>query len=410
MKTCYYEKNIMQGYSDYENIIKEYEKKRKEYEKKRIKEEQEKDIEKIRIICQNLKDINNSQSDITEKENKISKLLETIQDLYEIEIDSLTIEFKVYYDEELKIIKDYIKKQQNKPTLVYHFISGHRSSHIRCETSISNILHQGLLSPEELKKQYPEKVTLDDSLLERRRKSIYFAPVDNNPKTEWVAIEVSGESKVYDASHLDRNSSDSTYKEDAITISNFRWHKNRGLKPPKWDSVYAEYIEKNAVPSEKIVAFARIEKTYTNTDYKPNDTEISKIQKFLHHKLQEFTQFNNPRQNIAVSEEGYGITRKINIRISYNKNKINGREQEVQEIFNEFTTMKELLDMANEFVVPEQQKKQPTQAAPSKSIDMAKKSVVPEQQKKQPTQAAPSKSISNFLCINLFSCGKKPRI
>ena len=381
-----------------------------DYEKNRIKEEQEKDIEKIRNICQNLKDINNSQSDTTEKENKISKLLETIQDLYEIEIDSLTIEFKVDYDEELKIIKDYIEKQQNKPTLVYHFISGHRISSIRCETSISNILDQGLLSPEKLKEQYPEKVKLDDSLLERRRKSIYFAPVDNNPKTEWVAIEVSGASKVCDASHLDRNSSDSTYKEDAITILNFRWHNNRGLKPSKWKSVYAEYTKTDNVPPEEIVAFARIEKTYTNTDYKPNTTEISKIQEFLHHKLQEFTQFNNPGQNIAVSEEGYGITRKINIRISYNKNKINGQEQKVQEFFDQFSTMEELLDMANEFVVPEQQKKQPTQAAPSKSIDMAKKSVVPEQQKKQPTQAAPSKSISNFLCINLFSCGKKPRI
>lgn len=364
MKEYCYEKNIMKDYSD--------------YEKKRIKEEQEKDIEKIRIICQNLKDINNSQSDITEKKNKISKLLETIQDLYEIEIDSLTIEFKVDYDEELKIIKDYIEKQQNKPTLVYHFISGHRISSIRCETSISNILDQGLLSPEKLKEQYPEKVKLDDSLPERRRKSIYFAPVDNNPKTEWVAIEVSGASKVCDASHLDRNSSDSTYKEDAITILNFRWHNNRGLKPPKWDSVYAEYTKTDNVPSEEIVAFARIEKTYT--DYKPNTTEISKIQEFLHHELQEFTQFNNPGQNIAISEESHGI----NIRISYNKNKINGQEQEVQKFFDQFSTMKELLDMANKFVVP-------------------------EQQKKQPTQAAPSKSISNFLCI-LFSCCEKPQI
>ncbi len=385
MKTCYYEKNIMKGYSDYEEniIIKEYEKKRKEYEKKRIEEEQKKDIETIRIICQNLKDINDSQSDITEKGKKISKLLETNQDLYEIEIGSLTIEFEADYVEELKIIKDYIEKQQNKPTLVYHFISGHRISSIRCETSISIILDEGLLSPEKLKEKHPEKVKLADSLLKRRRTSIYFAPVDNNPKKEWVAIEVSGASKVCDASHLDRNSSDSTYKEDGITISNFRWHKNRELKPPKWESFYAEYIEKNAVPPEKIVAFARIEKTYT--DYKPNITEISKIQEFLHHELQEFTQFNNPGQNIAISEEGYDITREINIRISYNKNKINGQEQKVQEFFDQFSTMKELLDMANKFVVP-------------------------EQQKKQPTQAAPPKSISKFLCINLFSCGKKPQI
>ena len=351
-----------------------------DYEKNRIKEEQEKDIEKIRNICQNLKDINNSQSDITEKKNKISKLLETIQDLYEIEIGSLTIEFKVDYDEELKIIKDYIEEQQNKPTLVYHFISGHRISSIRCETSISNILHQGLLSPEKLQEQHPEKVTLYDYWPERRRKSIYFAPVDNNPRTEWVAIEVSGKSKVCDASHLDRNSSDSTYKEDAITILNFRWHNNRGLKPSKWDSVYAEYTKTDNVPPEKIVAFARIEKTYT--DYKPNTTEISKIQEFLHHELKEFTQFNNPGQNIAISEESDGITTTINIRISYNKNKINGREQEVQKFFNQFSTMKELLDMAKKSVVPEQQKKQPTQAAPSKSIDMANESVVPESNKK----------------------------
>ena len=39
-------------------------------------------------------------------------------------------------------------------------------------------------------------------------------------------------------------------------------------------------------------------------------------------------------------------------------------------------------------------------------LDMANESVVLEQQKKQPTQAAPSKSISSFLCI-LFSCWKK---
>jgi len=184
---------------------------------------------------------------------------------------------------------------------------------------------------------------------------------------------------VHDASHLDRNSSDRTYEANAIPISNFLWHTNRRLTPSKWNSLYAEYIEKDDVPPEKIVAFARIEKTYT--DYKPNNIEISKIQEFLHHKLQEFTQFNNPRQNIAVSEESHDITPTINIRISYNKNKINGREQELQDFFNKFPTMKELLDMANE-------------------------SVVPEQQKKQPTQAAPSKSISSFLCI-LFSCCKK---
>ena len=155
MRTCYYEKNIMEGYSCYnEKRIKE---EQECYNEKRIKEEQEKDIEKIRIICQNLKDINNSQSDTTEKDEKISKLLETNQDLYEIEIDSLTIKFKVDYGEELKIIKDYIEEQQNKPTLVYHFISGHRISSIRCETSISNILLEGLLSPEKLIKKTSRK-------------------------------------------------------------------------------------------------------------------------------------------------------------------------------------------------------------------------------------------------------------
>jgi hypothetical protein len=180
-----------------------------------------------------------------------------------------------------------------------------------------------------------------------REENVFFGYSEHpSADRDWVAIEVPETATLHDASCRDRNVPDE-WSSTAVTIKKFIEMQASGKTPPSWQSRYNEHLIRDRVPAERIVAYAKVEKELPFK--KPiTDEELKQVQNFVSNKLGFATQFNDPKDNVLVHKKDG----KYQIRVSFNKVKISGREGEASGFFDQFQSFQELINEAKTFSTP----------------------------------------------------------
>ena len=114
--------------------------------------------------------------------------------------------------------------------------------------------------------------------------------------------------------------------------------------PNGWYGTYNEHLIRDSVPSERIIAYAKLEKELPLESTKATPDQLKQVQVYLSDKLSFATQFENPADNILIYEKDG----KYQIRISFNKDKVTGRESDVSSIFHPIQSMNELIEKSQE--------------------------------------------------------------
>lgn len=174
--------------------------------------------------------------------------------------------------------------------------------------------------------------------------NVYFQFFKTPPSdSDWVAIDVPDTTLLHDATCRDIVNPE-LWKYSACSIKDFEQYKSQGLKPPSWHGFYNEHLIKDRVPSERIVAYTKLEKELPVEPTKASPDQLSQVQVYLSDKLSFATQFENPADNILISEKNG----KYQIRISFNKNKVEGKESIVSSILQPIQSMSELIKKSQE--------------------------------------------------------------
>jgi hypothetical protein len=183
-----------------------------------------------------------------------------------------------------------------------------------------------------------------------RLENVFFSYSDGPPSShnrDWVAIDVPETSKLHDAGFRDEIDPQK-WMNTRVTIEAYSEMLKRGEeKPPSgWTENYPPYNElliRDEVKADKIVAYAKVEKELPiEKDITPE--ELKNVQKFISEKLGFATQFKNPEDNALIHKNDK--TQKYEIRVSFNKNKINGKEGQVSDFFNKFQSFQQLIDQS----------------------------------------------------------------
>jgi len=155
-----------------------------------------------------------------------------------------------------------------------------------------------------------------------REENIFFG-YSARPSTnrDWVAIEVSDDATLHDASCRDRGLPDA-WLNTSVTIREFQQMESLGQSPRGWESKYNEHLIRDRVSPEKIVAYAKVEKELPIEISKISSEELQKVRTFINRSLGFATQFQSPQDNVLINEEDG----KYQIRVSFNKDKIAGKE------------------------------------------------------------------------------------
>jgi hypothetical protein len=114
--------------------------------------------------------------------------------------------------------------------------------------------------------------------------------------------------------------------------------------PYRWNGIYNEHLIKGRVPPERIIAYSKLEKELPVEPTKATPDQLNQVQVYLSDKLSFATQFENPADNILISEKDG----KYQIRISFNKNKVEGKESDVSSILQPIQSMSELIKKSQE--------------------------------------------------------------
>ena len=180
-----------------------------------------------------------------------------------------------------------------------------------------------------------------------REEHIFFGYSEHPPANQdWVAIEVPETSTLHDASCRDRGVP-YEWSRTAVTIKQFREMQERGEMPRGWKSRYNEHLIRDKVSAERIVAYAKVEKELPFEERIAAE-ELEQIQNFVSNKLGFATQFDNHKDNVLVHKDAG----KYQIRVSFNKAKVTGREGEVSEFFDQFQSFQQLINEAKIFSTP----------------------------------------------------------
>ena len=183
-----------------------------------------------------------------------------------------------------------------------------------------------------------------------RLENVFFSYSDGPPSShnrDWVAIDVPETSKLHDAGFRDKIDPQK-WMNTRVTIEAYSEMLKRGEeKPPAgWTEKYPPYNElliRDEVKADKIVAYAKVEKELPiEKDITPE--ELKNVQNFISKKLGFATQFKNPEDNALIHKNDK--TQKYEIRVSFNKNKINGKEGQVSDFFNKFQSFQQLIDQS----------------------------------------------------------------
>jgi hypothetical protein len=123
---------------------------------------------------------------------------------------------------------------------------------------------------------------------------------------------------------------------------------------------------RDAVAPERIVAYAKVEKEFPIGNEKLSDSQTKQVHKFVNNNLEFATQFSDPEDNVLLRKEDG----KHQIRVSFNKEKITGRQQEVESFFDQFSSMQQLVEAAQAELSPNLQTASPLSSPPRTDVEM----------------------------------------
>ena len=252
-------------------------------------------------------------------------------------------------------------KRKKKMTLVYHEIIDNRN------TSVSDLLCEGVKSREALRQEskllpLPEtssvhacKRALENNDIAKikhlmfeipgkygnREESVFFTYMhDLDSKRDWVAIEVSDETCVHDASYRDCNDYEG-WKQSSVALSVYKNFSSSKSKPSLWKSTYNEVVFKDYLSADKLIAYAKVEKKIYISE--PLDPEkISNIKSILNRKLSFATQFESIEDNIYIYFNKEDSC--YEIRVSFNKQKALAGFVRINNVFKSFNDFDQLLN------------------------------------------------------------------
>ncbi len=123
-----------------------------------------------------------------------------------------------------------------------------------------------------------------------------------------MAIEVDGAATLHDAGCRDAQNP-SQWTNTAITVSSFKAMLEKGGSIPYgWHGKYNEHVVPDFVSPDRIVAYAKVEKELPIEAVKPTAEQLKQVQNYLSKQLSFATQFEDPADNILLSEkEGGGM-------------------------------------------------------------------------------------------------------
>ena len=177
-----------------------------------------------------------------------------------------------------------------------------------------------------------------------RFNNVYFQFLNTPPAdSDWVAIDVPDSTLLHDATCRDRSDPE-LWMYSACSIKHFKESISKSEMPYRWHGIYNEHLIRDSVPSERIIAYAKLEKELPLESTKATPDQLKQVQVYLSDKLSFATQFENPADNILIYEKDG----KYQIRISFNKDKVTGRESDVSSIFHPIQSMNELIEKSQE--------------------------------------------------------------
>lgn len=91
---------------------------------------------------------------------------------------------------------------------------------------------------------------------------------------------------------------------------------------------------RDRVPASKIVAYAKFEKEFPVEKHITAE-ELEQVENFVSNKLGFATQFDDLKDNVLMCR----AADKYQIRVSFNKDKISGRESEISDFFDQFQSV-----------------------------------------------------------------------
>ncbi len=179
-----------------------------------------------------------------------------------------------------------------------------------------------------------------------REEHIFFRYHDHPPASrDWVAVEVPHDAVLYNESFRDSNQP-KAYENHPLTIQEYQEQAAEGsIFRHGWKSLANEHLIRDTVPSERIVAYAKVEKELPH-DPSIGSSNAKNIKKFLNEHLSFATHFDHEDDNVLLAKENG----KQQIRVSFNVEKIKGREHEVRTLFDRFSSMREIAEAANQNV------------------------------------------------------------
>jgi hypothetical protein len=199
-----------------------------------------------------------------------------------------------------------------------------------------------------------------------RFNNVYFQYLEKPPSyINWVAIDVPDSTLLHDALCRDRQEPE-LWTQTACSIKDFQEFKSQGSVPYQWFGFYNEYLIRDSVPSERIIAYAKLEKELPFESNKATPNQLEQVQVYLNNKLSFATQFENPADNILISEKDS----KYQIRISFNKDKVAEKENDVLSILQPIQSMSELIEKSREYkrIAEEQSLENSPQSSPRNPI------------------------------------------
>jgi hypothetical protein len=173
-----------------------------------------------------------------------------------------------------------------------------------------------------------------------RNENIFFTYLKNPPSNyDWVAIEVPNNTKLHDATCRDLGDP-VRWQDTAVTIEDFA-NIPQGKVPFGWEGNYNEYLVPHRLSADQIVAYAKVEKELPIGQKPLKPEELTEIRELLNARLDFATQFTKPESNVLINESNG----KYQIRISFNKDSAQTKQQEITEVFQSFNSIDELLGL-----------------------------------------------------------------
>lgn len=171
---------------------------------------------------------------------------------------------------------------------------------------------------------------------EGRREALVFFGWHKTPSQDrdWVVIDCDPDKTLlHDASCRDRNDPTS-WRCDAVSVNQYIEYHKKGVQPPRWHSYYNEAVFVGHVAPDKILGYAKLEKTLslpTTSD----QIDLDDLKLSLETPLRPYSLFGKSRENVYCHvNDKTGL---LEIRVAFNKTKALLHQNEIKHIIDTVT-------------------------------------------------------------------------